>query len=160
MLGSDYFIGCIDHLKISRHDLRIKSLNRHDRRAIRLESILQELDFGYDIIKGELKLIDFRCIDSCGIESEMFSIDSNLSTVILDRLYVYINDCILEPIREDLRSVIYKRPENLSEAKDVLKNMQEYPYMFSDKQFLLVEAIIDPTKVRIDNIIRNIKRSN
>lgn len=160
MLGSELFIGYIDYLKTSRHNLRMKSINRHDRRAIRLESILQELDFGYDIIKGELKLIDFRRIDSCNIESERFSIDSNLSTAILDRLYAYINDYILEPIRTNLCSVTGKRPEDFATAKDILKHMQDYCYMFTDEQFLILETIIDPTKIRIDNVIRNIKRTN
>ena len=160
MLSSELFIGCIDYLKALRHNHRIQFLNRCNRGTIQLEDLLQEMDFGYDIIKGKLILVDLQGARPYYVESDCFPIDNNLSTTLVDRLSININDYILEPIKADLYSVAGKRPEDLSTAKDILKHMQDYCYMFTNKQFLILEAIIDPTKIRIDNVIRNIKRSN
>lgn len=160
MLGSELFIGCISSLKALRHNHRIQFRNRVDRKTIQLEDLLQELDFGYDIINGELRLVDLQGVKLHNVESDYFPIDNNLSTILVNRLSININDYILEPIRAVLYSITGKRPEDLSTAKDILKHMQDYCYLFTNKQFLILEAIIDPTKIRIDNVIRNTKRSN
>lgn len=160
MLGSDLFIGCIDYLKMLRRNHRIQSLDSRDRVAIQLEDILYELDFGYDIIKGKLKLADFLGTNRYNVENVRFEINENLASAVLGSLSDCLNDCILIPIVKDLVLSMGVRPTYLYRAKDVLKYMREYSYKFTDKQFLMVEAIIDPTKMRIDNVIRNIKRSN
>lgn len=160
MLSSELFIGCIDYLKTLRRNHRMQSLDRCDRKSIQLEVILQELDFGYDIIKGNLRLIDFQNVKPYNVESDCFPINNSLPAILIDRLSININDYILEPIRADLYSVMGQVSGRLSNAKDILKYMQDYPYLFTNKQFLIIKAIIDPTTIRIDNVIRNIKRSN
>lgn len=160
MLGSELFIGHIDHLKVLRHNHRMQSLNRSDIKSIQLEDILCVLNFGYDIINGEFKLVDFSRTNRCNVEHARFKIDENLTKVVLDRLSDCLNDYILTPIVKDLTLSIGVKPRYLYRVKDVLKYMWEYSYMFTDKQFLMVEAIIDPTIVQIDNVINNIKRSN
>lgn len=160
MLGSELFIGCIDYLKTSRRNYRMQSLDRRDRVAIQLEDILYELDFGYDIINGEFKLVDLSRTNRCNVEHVRLRINKNLTTAVLDVLTDCLNDYILIPIVKDLVRYIGVRPTYLYRAKDVLKYMWEYSYMFTDKQFLMVEAIMDPTIVQIDNVINNIKRSN
>lgn len=160
MLGSEFFIGCIDHLKALRHSRRLQSLNRPDKKSIQLDDILYELDFGYDIINGEFKLLDFFRTNRCNVEHVRLRIDKNLTTAVLDILNDSLNDYILIPMVKDLIFSMGVKPRCLYRAKDVLKYMREYSYKFTDKQLLMVEAIIDPTKIRIDNIIRNMKRSN
>lgn len=160
MLSSELFIEYIDYLKTLRRNHRMQSFNRCDTRAIQLEVILQELDFGYDIINGKLRLVDLQRANRYNVESDLFTIDDNLSTVLVAKLSININDYILEPIRADLYLIAGTRPDDLYSAKDILKYMQDYSYIFTNKQFLILEAIIDPAKIRIDNIIRNIKRSN
>lgn len=160
MLSSELFIGCIDYLKTSRHNHRLQSLDMRNRGAIQLEDILYELDFGYDIIKGKLKLADFLGTNRGNVENVRFEINENLTQVVLGSLSDYLNDYILIPIVKDLISSMGVRPTCLYRAKDVLKYMLEYSYMFTDKQFLMVKAIIDPEQIRIDNVIRNMKRSN
>ena len=160
MLSSELFIGCIDYLKTLRRNHRMQYLNKRYRGIIQLEDILRELDLGYDIIKGKLKLVDFQETNCYNVESDLFTIDDNLSTVLVTKLSININDYILEPIRAELRSIAGKQSEDLYSVKDILKHMQNYCYLFTNRQFLMVEAIIDPAKIQIDNVIRNIKRSN
>ena len=120
--------------------------------TITLSELLSLVEFTYGINNdGTLSLIDDLGANLNHIEDEKYDITSNIATIIVDRLSVYMDDYILTDIREEYSRLGYGEIDSDANIEEYLNAIKQYSNDF-DYEIKILEHLNDPSLIDIEEL--------
>nr|DAI37233.1 MAG TPA: TFIIB Transcription factor zinc-finger [Caudoviricetes sp.] len=119
---------------------------------IKLSTLLESVEFDYVINDDNtLSLVDLLGANLGNIEGDIFEIDKNLASDLIERLERYIHDYFVEGYVNTLQEECNEIADRYNYS-DVYDKMKKYPDKF-EGCIELMEAIINPDLVDISEIL-------
>ena len=119
---------------------------------IKLSTLLESVEFDYVINNDNtLSLVDLLGANLGNIESDSFTINNDLATLVIDRLEIYINDYYIADIVETLNTC-NETASSTDSYEIILDKMNKHPDKFASI-INLMEAIINPCLFDISEIL-------